>query len=277
MLPSFELVNNCANAIWDKIDMSTMVLSMKGVAVVFMLITWWGAYKKSITKEGEPFDVWTFIYGVLYIGVVVQCDQIIELMNSIMTSVGTAYVDMFPMPESDFDMFQNSSMIEYNTDGNIAPEEGLWDTVCNFFNYIFSLDWIYDMVAKVCLMFTIVFDYIYFMAREFMLFLMKLFLPIIMAMAVLDKFRDLAWRWIKLTIAVYLLGYVYIVAIGFSNSFFSEIVHSFTLAGNLGVSEGNSAVGAVDVGVKILVFAMCVFGKYRMFRDGATLCFKIFA
>lgn len=275
MLQSFDTVNRAANALWDRVDMSPVVLTCKGIAVTLMLITWWNAYQKSVKDDGPGFDVWTLIYGVLYIGVVVQCDQIIKVFNDIMVSFGNMYVDMLPMPENDLDMFQNSTMIEYNTNGELSADEGLWDTICNFFTYLFSLDWIYDMIAKLGLIVTIVIDYVYFIAREFLLFWVKLLLPLVLAMAVLEKFRDLAWRWIKLIIAVYLLAYVYILAIGFANAFYAEIIQNFTLAGNLGVSEG--ATGVADVGIKVLVFLTCLCAKWRMFKDGASICYKIFS
>lgn len=273
MLASFDSVHDFGVQIWKFFDTSTLVYVMKGLACSLMLITWWNSYQKGL-REGKPrFDYWTLIYGVLYISLVVNCDTIIRVLDSAMVDIGNMFVGNFPMPDNDFDMFQDTVFGGSDT-SNLPAEKGTMVKLKEAIVYIASFDWIYDGMARGFLMFTVITDYSYFLFREFMLIGAKLLMPIVLALAVIPGMKDKVMKWITIYIGIYLTGYLFILSIGVANAAFAYFISPAADIIDTGPHVGGNAALLLP---KLLLFAACVKAKVQMFNGSIELTKRVFA
>lgn len=280
MLTSYELAHEVGTQLWDQIDYSPLVLGMKGLACVFLLYRWISRYYKSLRDSSVPkFDYWDILYGVGYIMVVFNCDLVLQAMDGAMVEIGNWMLGGFPMPDSEFDMFQDSTWAEISASSDQMGEEGIWATISNALMYIISLDWIYDAIAMVCMLGMIVVDSVAFLVREAMIIVAKLFMPIVMACAVIPAYKDKALRFVMIYLAIYLTGYLYILSIGFCNAAFTIVLAPLLAELNFfTVGTGTNAISDVVMLVpKVLLLLICLKAKIEMIKESKSLAFRILA
>lgn len=275
MVTSFDVVNRFGVWLWKNFDTSALVMSMKGLACVLLLVYWWNSYQKSL-REGKPkFDYWTLIYGVMYISVIVNCDKIIQVLDSAMVSVGNMLVGDFPMPDGDFSQFQDFAYLLDDTANDLPSEKSTWTKIGEVLSYIVSFDWIYDGLARACLLFTIITDYSYFLLREFLLVGAKLMMPIVLALAVIPSCREKAIRFLMVYVAIHLTGYLFVLCIGVSNAAFVYFIGPTSMILD-GLTNGVGS-GIPLLVPKLILFAACVKAKVQMFNGSIDLTKRLFA
>ena len=109
--------------------------------------------------------------------------------------------------------------------------------------------------------------------RYFLLGLMQAFFPLVISMAVFEKFRDMAYRFFKLYAAVYMVVPAFFLVNVFVNLLYEEINTNFwgTLLGN----GAESGVFAPIVQLGSVGFI--VFLKFKLYRRAISFTFRLFA
>jgi hypothetical protein len=102
---------------------------------------------------------------------------------------------------------------------------------------------------------------------------MQAFFPLVISMAVFEKFRDMAYRFFKLYAAVYMVVPAFFLVNVFVNLLYEEINTNFwgTLLGN----GAESGVFAPIVQLGSVGFI--VFLKFKLYRRAISFTFRLFA
>ena len=109
--------------------------------------------------------------------------------------------------------------------------------------------------------------------RYFLLGLMQAFFPLVISMAVFEKFREMGYRFFKLYAAVYMIVPAFFLVNVFVNLLYEEINTNFW--GNLLVTGAESGVFAPIIQLGSVGFI--VFLKFKLYRRAISFTFRLFA
>lgn len=104
--------------------------------------------------------------------------------------------------------------------------------------------------------------------RGFLLVVLTIMLPFILALGALEKFRDIAWNWIRLYLAVFLTGGLFILA----NAIIEVARTQFFNILKIGLLQGQVLNGFSQVGLAIVF----TFVKVRLYTAAVSISYKLF-
>lgn len=245
---------------------------MKTLAVLFFLINILKKYNEgAVDKDGytwglSPGDL---IKNFVIVILVIFSTQVLGFFDGILVSIESQYrstapallpLQMQDMPlEEDvgaLDMLQKAMALLY--DALVTPLYGF-----KIFAFIISLFlWILDL-----------FIYPLFLAeRFFLLGIMRAFFPLVISLAVFEKFRTLAYNFFKLYAAVYMLVPAFFLVNVFINAIYTEINTNFWV--NLfGTDVGSKFFAPV---VELGSIAFIVFLKFRLYKRATSFTLRLF-
>lgn len=256
MLNSFDFVHQVSTQLQDTTAMSVVINTVKGVAIAFVLWGWMAEYQKLATTG--KFDVFKIIWGVVYISAIGASTQILNMVDSLMVEVGNSITTALPIPNSEYELFSGDDTISDQVETGDATSDWM-NSIGKFFSAAAMSGLIFQIVKDFVMVFVIVIDYVFFIAREFMLLFLSLCFPLVMALGAMNvgegkKIPDIVWKFIRGYMGLYLLGYGYVLAIAFTSYFFSAAAMSGTF------------VLASDVYNLLWLFVL-LFAKYRIFSE----------
>lgn len=245
---------------------------MKTLAVLFFLINILKKYNEgAVDKDGytwglSPGDL---IKNFVIVILVIFSTQVLGFFDGILVAIESQYrstapallpLQMQDMPlEEDvgaLDMFQKAMALLY--DALVTPLYGF-----KIFAFIISLFlWILDL-----------FIYPLFLAeRFFLLGIMRAFFPLVISLAVFEKFRTLAYTFFKLYAAVYMLVPAFFLVNVFINAIYTEINTNFWV--NLfGTDVGSRFFAPV---VELGSVGFIVFLKFKLYKRATSFTLRLF-
>lgn len=256
MLPSYENVHNIAVTLQSSVSVGGVIIAVKGLAITLVLWNWMAEYQKLATTG--KFDWFKIIWGVVYILILASCTQILSALNGFMTTVGNYMTNALPLPSSEYLLFSGEELV--TTPSQTGDETADWmNAIGDFFTAANLSGIIFQIVKDFVMLFVIAIDYVFFITREGLLFLLAICFPLVMALGAIQvgenkKIPDIVWKFIRVYMGVYLLGYAYLFVIGFTSYFFAQ------------VCMGGEWVGLGD-GVNVMWLIVLLFTKYRMFSE----------
>ncbi len=248
------------------------IAGMKTLAVLFFLINILKKYNEGVAnKDGYT---WGLSPGELaknfaIVLLVIFSTQILGFFDGILVSIEGQYRNtapaLLPLQMQDIPIEEDVGALEAAKkamallyDALVTPLFG-WKIIA----FIISLGlWILDL-----------FIYPLFLAeRYFLLGIMQAFFPLVLSLAVFEKFRSMAYNFFKLYAAVYMLVPAFFLVNVFINAIYTEINTNFWV--NLFGTDVGSRFFAPVVQLGSVVFI--VFLKFKLYKRATTFTLKLF-
>lgn len=245
---------------------------MKTLAVLFFLINILKKYNEgAVDKDGYTWGLTPgdLIKNFVIVILVIFSTQVLSFFDGILVAIESQYrstapallplqMQDIPLEESvsGFDAAKKAMALLY--DALVTPLYGF-----KIFAFIISLFlWILDL-----------FIYPLFLAeRFFLLGIMRAIFPLVISLAVFEKFRSLAYNFFKLYAAVYMLVPAFFLVNVFVNAIYTEINASFWE--NLFGSDVGSRFFAPVVELGSIGFI--VFLKFKLYKRATSFTLRLF-
>ncbi|SRX53885.1 hypothetical protein [Aequorivita sp. CIP111184] len=248
------------------------IAGMKTLAVLFFLVNILKKYNEGVVdKDGYT---WGLSPGELaknfaIVILVIFSTQVLGFFDSILVSIEAQYRGtapaLLPLQMQDIPIEEDVSIIEVAQAAMTLLYEALITPLYGFkiFAFIISLFlWILDL-----------FIYPLFLAeRYFLLGIMQAFFPLVISLAVFEKFRSLAYTFFKLYAAVYMLVPAFFLVNVFVNALYTEINTNFWT--NLfGTDVGQGFFAPV---IQLGSVGFIVFLKFKLYRRATSFTLRLF-
>tara|TARA_R110002073_G_scaffold247619_4_gene410527 strand:- start:4559 stop:5401 length:843 start_codon:yes stop_codon:yes gene_type:complete len=248
------------------------IVGMKTLAVLFFLVNILKKYNEGVAdKDGYT---WGLSPGELaknftVVLLVIFSTQILGVFDGILVAIESQYRNtapaLLPLQMQDISIEEDVGALEAAKkamallyDALVTPLFG-WKIIA----FIISLGlWILDL-----------FIYPLFLAeRYFLLGIMQAFFPLVLSLAVFEKFRSMAYSFFKLYAAVYMLVPAFFLVNVFINAIYTEINTNFWV--NLFGTDVGSRFFAPVVQLGSVVFI--VFLKFKLYKRAVTFTLRLF-
>lgn len=248
------------------------ITGMKTLAVLFFLVNILKKYNEGIAdKDGYT---WGLSPGELaknfaVVLLVIFSTQILSVFDGILVAIETRYRDtapaLLPLQLMDIDIEQDVGALEAAKKAMALLYEALVTPLypVKVISFVIGLFlWVSDL-----------FIYPLFLAeRYFLLGIMQAFFPLVISLAVFEKFRTMAYNFFRLYAAVYMLVPAFFLVNVFVNNLYAEINTNFW-ANLLGTTTENNIIKIiVEAGSIAFIVAL----KFKLYTRATTFTLKLF-
>ena len=248
------------------------IAGMKTLAVLFFLINILKKYNEGVTDQGSytwglsPAEL---IKNFAVVLLVIFSTQVLGFFDGILVAIEVQYRGtapaLLPLQMQDIPIEEEVNIIKAAQAAMALLYEALVTPLFGFKIFAFVVStilWILDL-----------FIYPLFLAeRFFLLGIMQAFFPLVISLAVFEKFRSLAYNFFKLYAAVYMLVPAFFLVNVFVNAIYTEINTNFWT--NLFGTDVGSGFFAPVVQLGSLGFI--VFLKFKLYRRATSFTLKLF-
>lgn len=249
------------------------IMGMKTLAVLFFLVNIIKKYSEgTVSNEGytwglSPGDL---IKNFVVVLLVIFSTQTLSYFDSILVAIEGQYRStapaLIPLQFQDLQIEEDVNFVEAGT-----------KALSMLYEYLVTPLYPMKLVAFILGLFLWIMDiFIYplFLAeRFFLLGLMQAFFPLVISLAVFEKFREMGYRFFKLYAAVYMIVPAFFLVNVFVNLLYEEINENFW--GNLLGDGSDSGIFAPLVQLGSIGFI--VFLKFKLYRRAISFTFRLFA
>ena len=252
----------------------------KALAVTFIHINWIKRVIEGMDKAKEggksfnlkPTDI---LYGILYIILILNINVITNGLEELLASYSASFdvensQRMYNPLEELILVDETKNMPNDNwMDSSVAVMSRFAEVVTNLadpFYYLLAilkvLSWLINVIVYP----------IFMLERAFILMILKVVLPLVVALAALDEFRPMLMKWIRMYAAVYMTGLFFLFVTWFCDSVYFSLAEKYNQyggMGGLGIPDGDNMV-------RIVLFSVVVFTKIKLYSHSITLSNKIF-
>lgn len=249
------------------------IMGMKGLAVMLFLVNLLKKYTEdAVTRDGETWGLSpsSLIKNFAVVLLVIFSTQILGFFDALLVSIETSYRDtapaLIPLQLQDFEIQEDIGLMEAGS-----------KALAMLYEYLITPFYPMKVIAFILGIFLWIMDlFIYplFLAeRFFLLGLMQVFFPLIISLAVFEKFRDMGYRFFKLYAGVYMIVPAFFLVNIFINNLYEAINTDFwpNLVGN----DGDAGLLSPVIQLGSIVFI--VFLKFKLYRQAIAFTFRLFA
>ena len=245
---------------------------MKVLAVLFFLVNILKKYNEGIVeKDGYTWGLspGELAKNFMVVLLVIFSTQILGFFDGILVAVESQYRDtapaLLPLQMQDIPLEEDVGALEAAKKAMALLYEALVTPLYGFkiLAFIISLFlWVLDL-----------FIYPIFLAeRYFLLGIMQAFFPLVISLAVFEKFRSLAYTFFRLYAAVYMLVPAFFLVNVFINAIYTEINTNFWF--NLfGTDVGSNFFAPV---VELGSIGFIVFLKFKLYKRATAFTLRLF-
>ncbi|SFN37767.1 hypothetical protein [Salegentibacter flavus] len=248
------------------------IVGMKTLAVLFFLVNILKKYNEGVAdRQGytwglSPGDLAKNFAVVL---LVIFSTQILGFFDNILVAIENQYRDtapaLLPLQMQEIPIEEDVSPMGAMRKAMALLYEALVTPLYGFKTFAFLISlflWILDL-----------FIYPLFLAeRYFLLGIMQAFFPLVLSLAVIEKFRSMAYGFFRLYAAVYMLVPAFFLVNVFINALYTEINTNFWQ--NLFGTDYGSDFFAPVVELGSIVFI--VFLKFKLYRRAISFTLRLF-
>ena len=248
------------------------IAGMKTLAVLFFLINILKKYNEGVAdKEGYTWGLspGELVKNFAIVLLVIFSTQVLGFFDGILVAIegqyrGTAPA-LLPLQLQDLPLEEEVSLLDAASMAMTLLYEALVTPLYGLKIFAFVIStflWILDL-----------FIYPLFLAeRYFLLGLMQAFFPLIISLAVFEKFRPMAYTFFKLYAAVYMLVPAFFLVNVFVNAIYTEINTNFW-ANLFGTEFGQGFFAPV---VQLGSVGFIVFLKFKLYRRATSFTLQLF-
>lgn len=267
-----DYVDAVFQTIKDSDFASYTIGGMKGLAVLFFLLNILkkyyegGANREGLTWGLTPSDL---IKNFAVVLVVIFSTEVLGAFDSILVAVENQYRDtapiLLPLEMQDIAVEEDLGLL----DATAKAMGLLYEYLATPFLGIRSLAYAVGMFLWILDLFI----YPLFLAeRYFLLGIMQTFFPLVISMAVFEKFREMGYRFFKLYAAVYMIVPAFFLVNVFVNELYKEITENFWP--NLFGTDFGSELFAPVIELAGVGFIILI--KFKLYKRASTFTLRLF-
>lgn len=249
------------------------IFGIKVLAVVFFLVNILKKYNEGVAStDGHTWGLHPneLAKNLMVVLLVIFSDQVLGFFDGILVAIEGQYRDtapaLLPLQLQDIPIEEEVGAMEAAKKAMALLYEALVTPLFGWriLAFIISLFlWLIDL-----------FLYPLFLAeRYFLLGILQAFFPLVISLAVFEKFRSLAYGFFKLYAGVYMLVPAFFLVNVFVNNLYTEITTNFwsTL---FGTDTGGRIFGPV---VELGTIGFIVFLKFKLYKKATSFTLKLFS
>ncbi|MCR9228350.1 MAG: hypothetical protein NXH90_13105 [Flavobacteriaceae bacterium] len=264
------------DAVYDTITGSDFsqytITGMKALALLFFLINIVKKYNEGVAeRDGHTWGLTPteLAKNLAVVILVLFSDQVLDAFDTILVGIETQYrstaPDLLPLQLQEISIEEDAGIMDAARKGTALLYEALVSPLFGMRLLAFIISvflWLLDL-----------FIYPLFLAeRFFLLGVMRAFFPLVISLAVFEKFRSLAYSFFKLYVAVYMLVPAFFLVNIFINALYGELTDNFWM--NLfGTDYGSSVFAPL---VELGTIGFIVFLKFKLYRSATSFSLKLF-
>ncbi|MCM4160868.1 hypothetical protein FHG64_17760 [Antarcticibacterium flavum] len=248
------------------------ITGIKTLAVLFFLVNILKKYYEGVAeKDGYTWGLspGELVKNFVIVLLVIFSTQILGFFDAILVSVETQYKDtapaLIPLQLQDIDIEMDVGALEAAKKAMALLYEALVTPLypVKVIAFVVGLFlWVLDL-----------FIYPLFLAeRYFLLGIMQAFFPLVISLAVFEKFRSLAYNFFRLYAAVYMLVPAFFLVNVFVNNLYAEINANFW-SNLLGTTTDNSIIRII---IEAGSIAFIVFLKFKLYARATSFTLRLF-
>ena len=249
-----------------------VMIGAKILGVTFVLLYWLTKYAQGLKPDASekklgltPHNI---VVGILYVFLIIGFNHVTDWLDR---GLG-AYEASFGV-EMSSEMYKalDDDWIKEDQDAITSSEDtDVWDTTVQMAKDVGTMLmnmgdiwwWGLQLLKFLGWLVNAMVMPIFLLERGFLLLIMKIACPLILALGANEIYRDLVKRWILLYCAIFLTGLFFI----FATQFCDEAYRSLVVNGDM----------ADDNWSKVIIFAVVVFAKVKLYKGAVELSYKIF-
>ncbi len=268
-----EYVDAVFETIKDSDFLQYTIVGMKALAILFFLINILKKYNEGVAnRDGYTWGLTPteLIKNFIIVILVIFSSQVLGVFDNILVAIEGQYRNTAP---SLLPLQLQDVEIEEGTGGLAAASQGLALLFEALSSPLFGLK-ILAFILSVFLWLLDLFIYPLFLAeRFFLLGIMQAFFPLVISLAVFEKFRSMAYNFFKLYAAVYMLVPAFFLVNVFINALYTEFTTNFWV--NLfGFDFGSSFFASI---IELGTIGFIVFLKFKLYKRATSFTFKLFS
>ena len=268
-----EYVDAVFQTIKDSDFLGYTIVGMKTLAILFFLINILKKYNEGVAnRDGYTWGLTPseLAKNFAVVILVIFSTQVLDVFDSILVAIegqyrGTAPA-LLPLQLQDVSLEDDAGVLDATRKGLALLYEALSSP-------LFGLK-ILAFIISVFLWLLDLFIYPLFLAeRFFLLGIMQAFFPLVISLAVFEKFRSMAYTFFKLYAAVYMLVPAFFLVNIFVNELYTELTTNFWF--NLfGTDYGSSFFAPI---IEMGTVGFIVFLKFKLYKRATSFTFKLFS
>jgi hypothetical protein len=273
LIGGLEYVDTVFQTIKDSDFLQYTIVGMKALAILFFLINVLKKYNEGVAnRDGYTWGLTPteLIKNFIIVILVIFSSQVLEVFDSILVAIEGQYRNtapsLLPLQLQDVEIEDDVSGLEAASKGLALLYEALTTPLYGLKILAFILSvflWLLDL-----------FIYPLFLAERFFLMgIMQAFFPLVISLAVFEKFRSMAYTFFKLYAAVYMLVPAFFLVNVFVNALYTEFTTNFWV--NLfGFDFGSSFFAPI---IELGTIGFIVFLKFKLYKRATSFTFKLFS
>ena len=268
-----EYVDAVFRTIKDSDFASFTIVGMKVLAVLFFLLNILKKYYEGAASQQGPTWGLTpadLIKNFVVVLVVIFSTEVLDAFDTILVAIegqyrGTAPV-LLPLGIQEIEVEEDLGLMDATAKAMgllyeylVTPFLGIRILATGFG----LLLWVLDL-----------FIYPLFLAeRYFLLGIMQAFFPLVISMAVFEKFREMGYRFFKLYAAVYMIVPAFFLVNVFVNELYREITDNFW-PGLFGTDFGSELFAPV---IELAGIGFILLLKFKLYKRATSFTFRLFS
>lgn len=272
LIGGLEYVDAVFQTIKDSDFLQYTIVGMKALAILFFLINILKKYNEGVAnRDGYTWGLTPteLIKNFIIVILVIFSSQVLDVFDNILVAIEGQYRStapaLLPLQLQDLEIEDDISGLEAASKGLALLYEALTTPLYGLKIVAFILSvflWLLDL-----------FIYPLFLAeRFFLLGIMQAFFPLVISLAVFEKFRSMAYTFFKLYAAVYMLVPAFFLVNVFVNALYVEFTTNFWV--NLfGFDFGSSFFAPI---IELGTIGFIVFLKFKLYKRATSFTFKLF-
>ena len=267
-----EYVDTVFQAIKSSDFSQYTITGMKTLAVLFFLINILKKYNEGIASiDGHTWGLTPteLAKNFTVVLLVIFSTQVLGVFDSILVSIETQYRDtapaLLPLQLQDVDLEQDVGALEAAKKAMAVLYEALVTP-------LYGLKMIAFIVGVVLWLLDLFIYPLFLAERYFLLGIMQTFFPLVISLAVFEKFRSLAYTFFKLYAGVYMLVPAFFLVNVFVNNLYMEINTHFWM--DLFGTDWRGEFFAPVIECASIGFIVLL--KFKLYRKASTFVLRLF-
>lgn len=262
------IVRACNDIMQDDtfLHIDDVLLGCKMLAAVFIIVNVILHYFESKEDNSKPITLYYVAQQAAYIFLVFNFASITMWLDSVLAGFCQALESRADADNNSLYNMVNTAMLTNMTKEELDAGEGsifyeIWSVLKNLINPYYWITTLAQWIGWFVNTFVVAFMLI---ERAATLVLLNVLSPFVIALSVLEKFRDMLIKWIKLYIATFLIMPAILIVSVLCTLFY------MTLAGNVSLMYG------LVTDDMTIVICMVILVKARLFKASVSLLYKLF-
>ncbi|MCX2681880.1 hypothetical protein OOZ15_18150 [Galbibacter sp. EGI 63066] len=248
------------------------IIGMKALAVLFFLVNILKKYNEGIAStDGHTWGLTPteLVKNFAIVILVIFSTQVLGVFDGILVAIENQYRDtapaLLPLQLQDVELEQDVGAMEAAKKAMAMLYEALVTP-------LYGLKMLAFIVGVILWMMDLFIYPLFLAERFFLLGIMQAFFPLVISLAVFEKFRSLAYNFFKLYAGVYMLVPAFFLVNVFINNLYTEINTNFW-ENLFGTDWGNEFFAPL---IECASIGFIVFLKFKLYRKATSFVFRLF-